>query len=83
MFFTSYYDPFNPDLFLYTTNPNTQYSAPSTSWNLVTKAVWRGDYTAFAEAFFDNLSILIKGWHQQLWDVWGDDPNRPIGTWPT
>jgi hypothetical protein len=82
MFLTNYYDPFNPDLFLYTTNPDTQYAKPTTSWNLVTRAIRSGDLMAFTGAFRDNLSILIQSWHQQIWDVWGDDPNRPVGAWP-
>lgn len=82
MFLTNYYDPFNPDLFLYTTNPDTQYTAPSLSWSLVTQALRRQDLTAFMRAVWENLSILIKKWHQQIWDVWGDDPSRPVGAWP-
>ncbi|KXN90177.1 hypothetical protein AN958_04667 [Leucoagaricus sp. SymC.cos] len=82
LFLTNYYDPFNPDLFLYTTNPDTQYATLTTSWSLVAQAVRRGDITAFTGAFRENLSILIKRWHQHIWDVWGDDPNRPVGAWP-
>ncbi len=82
MFLTNYYDPFNPDLFLYTTKPDTQYTTPTLSWSLVTQALRRRDLTALGGAFYENLSILIKKWHQQIWDVWGDDPSRPIGGWP-
>ncbi|KAF5351784.1 hypothetical protein D9756_007424 [Leucocoprinus leucothites] len=82
LFLTNYYDPFNPDLFLYTTNPDTQYATPTISWSLVTQSVRSGDLRAFTGAFRDNLSILLKRWHQQIWDVWGDDPTRPVGVWP-
>jgi hypothetical protein len=81
-FLTNYYDPFNPDLFLYTTNPDTQYATPAVSWNLVVEAVRSGDLTAFTGACRTGLSILIKRLHREIWDVWGDDPNRPVGAWP-
>ena len=82
LFLTNYYDPFNPDLFLYTTNPDTQYTATTTSWNLVVRAVLNGDLKAFTGVFRSNISLLIKRWHQQIWVVWGDDPTRPVGAWP-
>jgi len=82
LFLTNYYDPFNPDLFLYTTNPDTQYTTTTTSWNLVVRAIFNGDLKAFTWVFRSNISTLIKKWHQQVWDVWGDDPTRPVGAWP-
>lgn len=52
------------------------------SWDLVAEAVRDGDLTAFTRTCRIALSILIKRLHREIWDVWGDDPNRPVGAWP-
>jgi hypothetical protein len=88
MFLTTYYDPFYPDLHLYTMKPDTRHrsissSVSRTSWTFLTTldTIQQEGWRTAAADMWGDLSVIVTGWQRQVWEVWGDDRARTM-SWP-
>jgi hypothetical protein len=84
LFLTTYYDPFYPDLHLYTSKPHILYSIPSSS----SRAFWfsRFDITCgegwkkcAANAAL-NFYIFLGDLQNRIWEQWGSEAVH--NSWP-
>jgi serine/arginine repetitive matrix protein 2 len=82
-FLTTYYDPFYPDLHLYTFKP-IQHSMLSsgTPWLSIPDTLRREGWKASTGQIWDNLSIIVGEWQGQLWETWGNDNVQSNVVWP-
>lgn len=83
LFLTTYYDPFYPDLHLYTSKPHILYSIPSSS-----RAFWfsRFDITCgegwkkCAANAAQNFYIFLGDLRNRIWEQWGSE--AVYDSWP-
>ncbi|TFK44544.1 hypothetical protein BDQ12DRAFT_673185 [Crucibulum laeve] len=81
IFLTTYYDPFNPDLHLYTAIPNTYddtfSSTQRTAWRSIPGIFVREGWKASQGRVLDNIRLLLANWQQG----WLDSSSTPT-VWP-
>jgi hypothetical protein len=89
LFLTTYYDPFYPDLHLYTTKPDTLHHSISsslsrTSWSIISilDILRRDGWKALAEAMWNNLVVIVSDWQKHAWETWGADVIQENAPWP-
>ncbi|GLB37275.1 hypothetical protein LshimejAT787_0403260 [Lyophyllum shimeji] len=84
LFLTTYYDPFYPDLHLYTSRPDTlrlsMDAASGPSWFSIPDTFQREGWKASSRQIWHNLSVIIWDWQQLLWEAFGDQTTST--TWP-
>jgi hypothetical protein len=89
IFLTTYYDPFYPDLHLYTVKPDTHhdstsFSASRTPWTFLSMldTIQREGWRIAAAEIWGKLVVVVSGWQRQAWEAWGaDDPVQSM-SWP-
>jgi serine/arginine repetitive matrix protein 2 len=90
LFLTTYYDPFYPDLHLYTTKPDTlRHSVMSSmvrspSWSVfsLSHSFQRYGWRAVAEQIWDRFCLFICDCQRQAWEAWGAEDQLSGTSWP-
>jgi serine/arginine repetitive matrix protein 2 len=90
LFLTTYYDPFYPDLHLYTTKPDTlRHSVVSSMIRSPSWSVFSLPYTfrrygwrAVAEQIWDSFSLFVWDCQRQAWEAWGAEDQLRGTSWP-
>ncbi|RDB24915.1 hypothetical protein Hypma_008048 [Hypsizygus marmoreus] len=86
LFLTTYYDPFYPDLHLYTSRPDTlrhsMVSSSGTPWLSIPNTLLHEGWKSFTVQVWENLAIIIGSWQQLLWESLGSDDTPQIASWP-
>ena len=85
MFLTTYYDPFYPDLHLYSGKPYTySYSISSSYTNppmSISAILERDGWLAVLPGLWDNLLASVSAWQTHAWETWGAAGYGQI-SWP-
>lgn len=83
MFLNTYYNPFYPELHLYTTKPDTFRLSMShvTHWSIfsIPDTFQRDGWKAAAKETWNGLFMTIWDWKQHVWNTWGTAETVP---WP-
>lgn len=89
IFRTRYYDPFNPDIYLYTIKPDllrrsitTSTYAPSLSLSAIPVSVRRQGWTGALMEVGSNASALLADWQRSTWETWSTRTGGTVTTWP-
>jgi len=88
IFFTTYYDPFYPDLHTYVAKPDTlHYSFSSSHPSIVSRlsvldTFQREGWFAFLMSLWDNLLAAVSVWQSHAWEAWGADSYGQRMSWP-
>lgn len=82
LFLTTYYDPMNAELHLYTQKPDTlRYTMMYDSGNTSTDAV--AGWQATVRGAWHYLAVVLYEWQLWIWETWGDhDTQRSLVSWP-
>ena len=80
MFLSTYYDPFYPDLHLYTIRPDTHHQVPSLSWISILDTLQRDGWKPALAILRDTVSIFIYDLRTRIWETWGE--TQPVASWP-
>ncbi|OBZ68166.1 hypothetical protein A0H81_11792 [Grifola frondosa] len=86
IFLTTYYDSFNPDLYLYVTRPDTiNHSIPSSGWSIfsIPATIQRVGWTGVVAELWGNATGAFYHWQRRTWDVWGANAGGQTAlSWP-
>ncbi|KAF8629203.1 hypothetical protein AX17_005788 [Amanita inopinata Kibby_2008] len=85
IFLSTYYDPFYPDLHLYTIRPDTLRRTISSSGIpkiSVLDSFQRDGWKATLGLAWDNVCIFIYDLRTRIWETWGDDSTQRVASWP-
>jgi len=89
IFRTRYYDPFNPDIYLYTIKPDllrrsitASTYAPSLSLSAIPVSVRRQGWTGALMEVRSNASALVADWQRSAWETWSTRTGGTVTTWP-
>ncbi|KAF8348140.1 hypothetical protein F5887DRAFT_952300 [Amanita rubescens] len=80
IFLSTYYDPFYPDLHLYTIRPDTHHQVPSLSWISILDTLQRDGWKPALAILRDTVSIFIYDLRTRIWETWGE--TQPVASWP-
>ncbi|KAH8828483.1 hypothetical protein DL96DRAFT_1497834 [Flagelloscypha sp. PMI_526] len=75
-FLTTYYDPFYPDIHMYTSIPTPQRQTP-----LFRAALIGGDWKTMAGSFWETLALTFLHYQQDMWERWGHNSAQNM-LWP-
>ncbi|KAI0940568.1 hypothetical protein AcW1_003729 [Taiwanofungus camphoratus] len=85
-FFATYYDPYNPDLYLHVSRPDTLHcSIPTSPWSIsyVTSASQNTGWIGVTKEILNNITCILRKLQHQTWEVWGADyQGQPSLSWP-
>ncbi|KAF5386174.1 hypothetical protein D9615_002384 [Tricholomella constricta] len=85
LFLTTYYDPFYPEMHLYTSRPDTlrlsMLSSSGPSWFSIPDIFHREGWKAFSRHIWHNLSVLVWDWQQLVWETLGEGAAQS-SSWP-
>jgi len=85
IFLSTYYDPFYPDLHLYTIRPDTlHHRIPSSkiSWISILDTLQHHGWGTTFKILRDTMSIYIRDLRTRFWERWGEDTARQVVSWP-
>ncbi|KAF8626843.1 hypothetical protein AX15_004672 [Amanita polypyramis BW_CC] len=84
IFLSTYYDPFYPDLHLYTIRPDTlrQRVSSSSSWISFLDTLQRDGWKATFSLLQDTVSLYIYDIRTRIWETWGGDATQQVASWP-
>ncbi|KAK2467820.1 hypothetical protein APHAL10511_000115 [Amanita phalloides] len=84
IFLSTYYDPFYPDLHLYTIRPDTHRHqlSSSSSWMSILDTFRRDGFGATFALFWDKFSIFTYDLRTQIWETWGEGTTQQVASWP-
>ncbi|CAL1707874.1 unnamed protein product [Somion occarium] len=87
LFLSTYYDPFNPDIFLHITNPENVYHlipytftwSPTSIPDAISREGWRG----VTSELWGNVTCLATDIQRRVWDAWSArDHSISWESWP-
>ncbi|PFH52024.1 hypothetical protein AMATHDRAFT_141155, partial [Amanita thiersii Skay4041] len=87
-FLNTYYDPFSPELHLYTIRPDTLRHIRSASfssetcWITVFETLERDGWKAAIGTVWNSVFIFIYDLQRRMWEGWGQEGVEQMVGWP-